>query len=65
MANQMKHSGIKPENLFVVSLPEEKTFWVYMKEGHAINRMLKERAAGRTAQMIKFCEALPSEQVNV
>lgn len=64
MANQMRHNGSIPECMYVVSITDEKTFWVYIKEGHAINRLLKERRDGKSARLIKFCEAMPSEQVN-
>lgn len=60
MANQMKHSGSVPECMFVVSIAEEKIFWVYIKEGHALNRLLKERGAGRSVIMTKFCKDIAS-----
>jgi hypothetical protein len=62
MSNQMKHLGLKPEQIFIVSIPAEKVFWIYLKEGHAINRMLKERTLGKAVTMSVFCE--PPEEDN-
>lgn len=50
----MKHAGSLPHIIFVVSCPNEGLFWIYLKEGHAINRMLKEQKNGRTASITQF-----------
>lgn len=43
----MHHLGSIPDQLYVVVTKEPEQFWVYLKEGHAINRMLKERQSGK------------------
>jgi len=62
MANQMKHSGEKPELIFVVSDLDTKVYWVYVKEGHAINRLLSERKSGKSVEITRYCAGIPSQQ---
>ncbi len=53
------HSGKNPETIFVVVRTNEPHYWVYLKEGHAINRMLQERKSGNNAKIIKY---IPGEE---
>jgi len=61
MSKQMKYNGNVPGCIFIVANSENKEFWIYTKEGHAINRMLGERKSGHAVEMIRFV-AIKSEQ---
>ncbi len=54
MASTASHPGEKPSEIFVVERKGDPYYWVYMKEGHAINRMLKERKLGADAKIIRY-----------
>jgi hypothetical protein len=52
------HTGTLPPNIFVtINSGDESNFWIYLKEGHAINRMLKENKEGRPSTMLRYVKA--------
>lgn len=51
---QMQFIGNVSDTIFVVECPNDNKFWIYLKEGHAINRMLKERENGKEARIVRF-----------
>lgn len=58
MANQLKKTSASPEQLFIVESIERATYWIYSKEGHAINRKLEQDRIGNQCQIVVYerCE---------
>jgi hypothetical protein len=55
MSNSIRHSGRLPEAIYTVVESDSGVFWIYLKEGHAINRMLGLREKGIKAEIVRFC----------
>ena len=64
MTSQGDKTGPIPKFLFVAySLDERKVFRTFIKEGQALNWIIKQREAGRKAEMIVYAP-IPSDESN-
>ncbi len=61
MSSTSSHDGPPPSELFIVVRKNNPHYWVYMKEGHAINRMLKERKEGGETTIVKYIPEVSDE----
>jgi hypothetical protein len=57
MSTSIAHKGNIPDTIFIVSSVDDNVFWIYLKEGHALNRLLKERKGGKSVTLVKFSES--------
>lgn len=62
MSSSIKHSGKMPEYIFLVFNNDTEEFWVYLKHGHAINRVLKEKKVSQNVNIVTYEVARQIEQ---